>query len=507
MIEAGRSWLRPKRRAVTPPPLPPLALEKALAASAEATVLYGSARSRGVPQPFSPHLLVIAGPRKGMEIPLGFGVTTIGRGEENTACIPDISVSRQHVSLAREDERFVLYDQGSGNGTWVNGQRVARHSLRHFDELTLGDTKVRFVQPGAAPPARAAGAWRLRRFAIAFAVLLAAVGGGLLARRVRQQRARVAARARLEQTKALAQRWFDEGTALAKEGQWPEALGKLKIAAELDGQDVEIHRALEEAEAGVAREKPVAAALAPIEQPRPEAKLPAAKLAQPTAAKPDPSPPKPARLVQAKQIAAEVDQPPDVLKVLAPYLAGDLVAALDQAGRSLGPRGPPLLLQLRAFEAARREGLAFAKEQQLAEALQALTKAQVQDRAISQGKNSRFGRELRKGLAGLHVRLAEQSAAADDGLPTAAGHLRSALQEDPANELAVKELRQLGERCQELYLRGYVSKDDDVATARSAFALVLATLPPGDATARKARKWLEKLDGKKEETGPAGDGL
>jgi pSer/pThr/pTyr-binding forkhead associated (FHA) protein len=520
MIDAGRSWLRSKQRAVTPPPLPARALEQVLAAktaSAEATLVYDAARARST-LPISPYLVVITGPRKGMEIPLGFGVTTIGRGEENTAVIPDISVSREHVSLAREQERVVLYDQGSGNGTWVNGQRIARHSLRHFDELTMGDTKVRFVEPGAAPLAPAAETWRPHRLAIALAAVVVAAGGGLLARRVRQQRAQLSARVQREQTKALAQQWFEEGSALSKEGRWPEALGKLKIAAELDGQDVEILRAIEEAEAEIARGKPAAAeglvsgvAADRATQAKPEAARPEApKPAVPRHAKPLQTKPADVQTklldvqtmpanVQTKLAAVEEEQPPDVQKVLAPYLAGDLVAALEQAARSLGPRGPPLLAQLRTFEAARREGLAFAQEQQLSEALQALTKAQAEDRAIAQGKSSHFARELRKALAVLHIRLAEQSAASDDGLPAAAGHLRGALREDPANELAAKELRGLGERCQELYLRGYVSKDDDVATARSAFKLVLATLPPGDATAQKARKWLEKLDSKNED--------
>ncbi|HEX4386599.1 MAG TPA: FHA domain-containing protein, partial [Myxococcales bacterium] len=375
---------------MTPPPLPARALEQVLAAktaSAEATLVYDAARARST-LPISPYLVVITGPRKGLEIRLGFGVTTIGRGEENTAVIPDISVSREHVSLAREQERFVLYDQGSGNGTWVNGQRIARHSLQHFDELTMGDTKVRFVEPGAAPVAPAAEAWRPHRLAIALAIVVVAAGGGVLARRVRQQRAQLLARVQREQTKALAQRWFEEGSALSKESRWPEALGKLKIAAELGGQDVEILRAIEEAEIALA--KPVAA-----EGPGSGVAADRAAQAKPEAARPTPAAPKPAAPrhlrtvqtkpanvqtkladVQAKPAVVEEEQPPDVQKVLAPYLAGDLVAALEQAARSLGPRGPPLLVQLRTFEAARREGLAFTKEQQLFEALQALTKAQ-----------------------------------------------------------------------------------------------------------------------------------
>ena len=467
MIERS-SLSRPKRRKPAQPP----PLERP-----ESTVIYEAARPRHVLR--SPHLLVTSGPRKGMEIPLAARVTTIGRGEENTVVIPDISVSRQHVSLTREDKQFVLQDQGSGNGTLVNGKPVQRHSLAHLDELTMGDTKVRFVEPGSASPPKPAEAPQPQslRVPLALCALLVFACGILMLRKAQQRRSAAVARARVEQTKALAQRWLQEGSALGKENQWAEALDRLTIAAELDGQDVEIRRAVEETEGEIARER---AKQVPV--------VVAAEAAQPERAKPEPARP-------LRKTALEV-QPPDVQKVLAAYLAGDLAGAIDQAARSLGPRGPPLLEQLRHFEAARRDGLAFVQEQKLPEALQALAQAQSEDRDISQGKGGRLGRELRKAVSQVQTQLAAVSAQSDDGLPAAADQLRTALREDPANEQAAKALKQIGERCQELYLRGYVSKDDDLATARAAFKLVAATLPAEDATAQKAHRWLDKLDGK-----------
>ena len=49
---------------------------------------------------------------------------------------------------------------------------------------------------------------------------------------------------------------------------------------------------------------------------------------------------------------------------------------------------------------------------------------------------------------------------------------------------------------EELYLRAYVAKDNDAEAARIGFKLVVDILPAGDATADKAKRWLEKLDGK-----------
>src|SRR5438034_4745882 len=118
----------------------PATLEKARkesevkAAPGDATLVYDKnkvAKSRGEP----PKLVVTAGPRKGGEFSLTVIRTTIGRGSDNVVVIPDISVSRQHVILEKQGERWVLLDQGSGNGTRVNGKQVDRYPLQHGDEI------------------------------------------------------------------------------------------------------------------------------------------------------------------------------------------------------------------------------------------------------------------------------------------------------------------------------------------------------------------------------------
>ena len=103
---------------------------------------------------------------------------------------------------------------------------------------------------------------------------------------------------------------------------------------------------------------------------------------------------------------------------------------------------------------------------------------------------------MHKSLSALHTQLGTSAAGTDDGLPQAAAHLRAAVQNDPSNDGAQAELRQIGDRCKEIYLRGYVAKDEDFESARKSFKLVIATLPPTDETAQKAKRWLDKLDGK-----------
>jgi hypothetical protein len=48
----------------------------------------------------------------------------IGRAEYNDLVLPDDSVSSAHAKLQRREGVWVLTDNGSTNGTWVDGERV-----------------------------------------------------------------------------------------------------------------------------------------------------------------------------------------------------------------------------------------------------------------------------------------------------------------------------------------------------------------------------------------------
>lgn len=49
---------------------------------------------------------------------------TIGRGTDNDVVLADASVSKAHAVLERDGERFVVVDQGSTNGVFVDGERA-----------------------------------------------------------------------------------------------------------------------------------------------------------------------------------------------------------------------------------------------------------------------------------------------------------------------------------------------------------------------------------------------
>jgi hypothetical protein len=53
------------------------------------------------------------------------GSATLGRGQENTIRLDDLSVSRRHARIAYRQGGYWLSDLGSMGGTWVNGTRLS----------------------------------------------------------------------------------------------------------------------------------------------------------------------------------------------------------------------------------------------------------------------------------------------------------------------------------------------------------------------------------------------
>ena len=119
----------------------------------------------------TPKLILISGPGSGLIIRLEKPVVLIGRHPDNPVSLDDPEASRQHCLIKREDERFLIKDLGSKNGTYVNARRVmespltegsliqiggtlALFWLHEFDELLSLKPTVVESQHGGAPPER-----------------------------------------------------------------------------------------------------------------------------------------------------------------------------------------------------------------------------------------------------------------------------------------------------------------------------------------------------------------
>src|SRR5260370_1267440 len=103
------------------------------------------ASDRGAPGAAMPRLVAIAGPYAGQVFPLPPVGGSIGReAAREVALTADGTVSRRHASIALEGGAFMLPDEGSSNGTFVNNQRVQQQVLRSGDEIRIGARLFRF---------------------------------------------------------------------------------------------------------------------------------------------------------------------------------------------------------------------------------------------------------------------------------------------------------------------------------------------------------------------------
>ena len=68
---------------------------------------------------------------------------SVGRSEENTVRLTERNISRHHAAIRRNGSGWVLEDQNSYNGCFVNGVRVAQgQRLEHGDLVQLGDYRL-----------------------------------------------------------------------------------------------------------------------------------------------------------------------------------------------------------------------------------------------------------------------------------------------------------------------------------------------------------------------------
>jgi adenylate cyclase len=84
------------------------------------------------------------------EFPLG-NKTSLGRHPNNTLRLVDREVSKEHASIERVGNTFLLRDLNSSNGTFVNGRKVRELRLRDGDEISLGNSRLIFHSGDAAP--------------------------------------------------------------------------------------------------------------------------------------------------------------------------------------------------------------------------------------------------------------------------------------------------------------------------------------------------------------------
>lgn len=89
-------------------------------------------------------LVGVAGPALNRQFLLDRPEITIGRDPSNDIpLMDDPTVSRRHCKISIQGEAIYLQDEGSSNGTFVNGARITSTLLKSGDEIVIGQSRFR----------------------------------------------------------------------------------------------------------------------------------------------------------------------------------------------------------------------------------------------------------------------------------------------------------------------------------------------------------------------------
>jgi len=194
---SGPASAAPKPRAVDKPASadPAAAENKALPGAfaeppPDATIFVGSQKKQNQPGSAAPapahaagdppYLWIDSGQDAGKKVELKGELNKtwrVGSSENSSIRFEDPGVSGKHATLHENDKRWLLTDDLSVNGTFVNDKKILRSYLANGDRLRFGPVECRFYLPPPRADERAAGRALWRRYgliaALAFVLTLA----------------------------------------------------------------------------------------------------------------------------------------------------------------------------------------------------------------------------------------------------------------------------------------------------------------------------------------------
>jgi pSer/pThr/pTyr-binding forkhead associated (FHA) protein len=119
-------------------------------------------------------LHLVKGNPQGKQVEVPPGALTVGRAEDSGLIIASTRVSRHHCEIVNEQNRLIIRDKSSGNGTFINGVKLSgEQALGAGDEVSIGPltfqveingsrqaggklaAKLATVKPAAAKPVAA----------------------------------------------------------------------------------------------------------------------------------------------------------------------------------------------------------------------------------------------------------------------------------------------------------------------------------------------------------------
>lgn len=98
-----------------------------------------------------PRLILKLDDRELQQCTVGSHPISIGRLPDNHIVIGNPAVSGRHARVYREGSHYVLEDLKSTNGTFVNDEPIARHTLLEGDVIFVGKHTLAFTHGGGEP--------------------------------------------------------------------------------------------------------------------------------------------------------------------------------------------------------------------------------------------------------------------------------------------------------------------------------------------------------------------
>lgn len=101
-------------------------------------------------------LVIVAGPNRGATYTLQSGETSVGRQAGNTIVLASSKVSKKHCTLVSSEDSVEIRDEGSSNGTFINGAAAKAKKLASGDKISVGEYvfEVSVIKPRPTTPVR-----------------------------------------------------------------------------------------------------------------------------------------------------------------------------------------------------------------------------------------------------------------------------------------------------------------------------------------------------------------
>ncbi len=92
-------------------------------------------------------LMVVSGPNRGTSFNIQQGENTVGRQPGNSVTLSSARVSKRHCVLVVNNGEIVVKDEGSANGTFINGVLTKSRKIAPGDRISVGEFVLQLVEP------------------------------------------------------------------------------------------------------------------------------------------------------------------------------------------------------------------------------------------------------------------------------------------------------------------------------------------------------------------------